>query len=176
MTDPDELWETTISPATRRLVQVRVEQMRWPPDEIFTTLMGDRINCFGSSSKRMRSCGGQPRRLGSRDVPQRTLRNSFPISSARCGCGSSPRTGAFTHFCGNENKDQKRLCCFSNGTIGFTSDRRDQRAAGSTRSALGRLLRVGLDPDLGFGIDVAGVASRCADRRTDAAAGWCPAF
>jgi DNA gyrase subunit B len=40
--NPAQLWDTTINPATRRLIQVRIEDAV-TADDVFTTLMGDQV-------------------------------------------------------------------------------------------------------------------------------------
>ena len=40
--NPEQLWDTTMNPANRTLVQVRIDDLE-VADDMFTTLMGDKV-------------------------------------------------------------------------------------------------------------------------------------
>lgn len=51
--DADELWETTLDPEKRTLMQVKLEDA-FKADEMFRTLMGEKVERAASSSRSMR--------------------------------------------------------------------------------------------------------------------------
>ena len=50
--NPEQLWDTTMNPETRRLVKVKIEDMLLT-NEIFDTLMGEQVDKRRTLLKRM---------------------------------------------------------------------------------------------------------------------------